>query len=117
MIYYSYFSLFLVLLKGRYELFSPLDSRWTGGELLLYSLDLPRVDYLFAFTETVQNTQHIRNAKWSAGEYQSICTIDILQYTHSGDSCTSNCYVHDRPVSKGEHTVLEGKLGRRRCVL
>lgn len=69
MVYYSYFALFLVLLKVGYELFCPLDSLWTGGELLLYSLDLPRVDYLFAFTEKEQNTQHIRHPKWSAEEH------------------------------------------------
>lgn len=46
-----YLSFFLVLIKSCYKLFGILESFWTGRKLLLYSLNLPRVDNLFAFTE------------------------------------------------------------------
>lgn len=105
MVYYSYFALFLVLLKVRYELFCPLDSLWTGGELLLYSLNLPRVDYLFAFTEKEQNTQHIRHPKWSAEEHFNT----LIQETAVPGT---GMYMTD--LSARDNTGLKGRLGRTR---
>lgn len=51
-----YLSLFLVLVKSSNELCGPLDSVWTGGELLLHGLDLSRVNDLFAFTQREKMT-------------------------------------------------------------
>lgn len=49
--YKHYLSFFLVLIKSCYKLFGTLESFRTGRKLLLYSLNLPWVDNLFAFTE------------------------------------------------------------------
>lgn len=107
MAHYTYSSLFLVLLKGRYELFGPVDSLWTGGKLLLHGLDLPRVDDLFAFTETEPNTHY--TPKMVQGR------ISGHLNTHSGDSCTKNwCVQYMTGLSASENAVHEGNLGRRR---
>lgn len=72
--YECYLSLLLVLVKSSDELFGPLDSLWTGGELLLHGLDLPGVDHLFTFTETEKNSYLNDNSRLFA----SLNTIWIL---------------------------------------
>lgn len=98
MVYYAYFSLFLVLLKGRYELFSPVDSLWTGRELLLYNLDLPRVDHLFAFTETEEHTTH-QTPKIVCREYQSIQIHSFRRQPHQELVCTRQTCQQGRILS------------------